>query len=460
MKNDIRAAHLLCIGYAQETDNGGIYEIGNGWIHRRILRLANSIDTTSIINVINGEEYLEESTCEFSIELIGPYEECKLVPKDFEFVKLERPHWTDHIKQLRFELQAEVGGEDLDLALCYEVRSGDNRMHKWLEIGELTGWQVGDVVLEELKLSSAVEPVRPAGSADAAGSRFVHGEYSESLAEYWGCTEGIYALGNEQDFEIMFNAASNLSVTQSIGRDSESRVTTGKAVIGTYRGLPEYGFYSYRQALLEECQAQAYALNAPESSASTQSAAQLRSSVYRAAWQTPYQWMDFGELGVWLSSAGELSRSEFLHVLLSLLGILGDQHIASLSDFAPDQQSQDAVKKAADFLVKHSDYFGDYRHLLGNPDGTLVDGHAHFSGDSGFMILVNPGDETTSVELPLKEPGLWLAPTGKQKLSDFSSLEVGVPMDDARTDKAPQIALAPGEVRIIGVNIKVDSQKE
>ena len=34
----------------------------------------------------------------------------------------------------------------------------------------------------------------------------------------------------------------------------------------------------------------------------------------------------------------------------------------------------------------------------------MVDVHAHFLDESGFIILINPSEETTLVDLPLNEP--------------------------------------------------------
>jgi hypothetical protein len=59
------------IGFAQDIPGGHVFEIGNGAIHRRIHCIAGRIGTTSLANVVNGEEYLEETVSEFAIEVTG-----------------------------------------------------------------------------------------------------------------------------------------------------------------------------------------------------------------------------------------------------------------------------------------------------------------------------------------------------------------------------------------------------
>ncbi len=59
------------IGYIQEIPGGIVFEIGNGWVQRRIHCISDKIGTTSIVNVVNGEEYLESTNSEFAISLQG-----------------------------------------------------------------------------------------------------------------------------------------------------------------------------------------------------------------------------------------------------------------------------------------------------------------------------------------------------------------------------------------------------
>lgn len=462
MKDEITPTHGVCIGFAQETENGGIYELGNGWIHRRIIRLGGAVTTSSLMNVVNGEEYLVESPVEFSIELLGPYEELTLLSSEFEFAGVSTPIWTDEAKQLRFALTAEVSGEILDVVLIYEARATEDRMRKWLEIGSLIGWEIVDVVLESLQLAGEIESVRPIASIERQEQeigRFRYREYSDSVVEFWGCTEGIYALSAADESEVVCNAENRFTVIQTLNCSTENPVITAPAILGAYRGLPEYGFYVYRRAKALECKLKPITLTPPSEPIGILSTAVMRAEIYNFAWQNPIAWLDSSDLRSWLNDAGRLSRGEYLHIVLSLIGLLRKEEMELLENLVPDVESANAVKHARAFSENFGRYFSDYRHLMMEPDGVLVDAHAHFMDESGFIVLVNPSEETVMVELPLNEPGLWLSIVRKHRLADWSSLSIGVPMDDSKTVPAPQIGLAPYEVRIIGVNLPTDSQR-
>ncbi len=459
MKDEITPTHKVCIGFAQETENGGIYELGNGWIHRRIIRLGGAVTTTSLMNVVNGEEYLVESENEFSIELTSPYEELTLLSSEFEFVGVSTPVWTDEAKQLRFALSAEVSGETLDVVLLYEARAGEDRMRKWLEIGSLLGWEIGEVILEDLQLTGMIESIRPIASTERGeqeNTRFRYREYSDSVVEFWGCTEGIFAISPAEESEVICNIENRFTVTQIMNCSTESPVTTEPAILGAYRGLPEYGFYVYRRARALECKPKPVMLTPPDEPIGAKSAAILRAQIYNLGWQTPVTWMDSSDLYGWLNGAARLSRGEYLHIVLSLIGLLRKEEMELLESLAPDEESANAVKSAKAFMKDFGRYFPDYRHMLSEPDGEIVDAHAHFLDESGFIILINPSEETIMVDLPLNEPGIWLSLTRKHRLADWSSLSVGVPMDESKTEPGPQIGLAPYEVRIIGVNLPVE----
>ena len=76
-------------------------------------------------------------------------------------------------------------------------------MRKWLQIGSLIGWEIGDVVLEDLQLTGMIESVRPISSAERQENevgRFRYREYSDSLVEFWAALKAYshYPLPRSQ----------------------------------------------------------------------------------------------------------------------------------------------------------------------------------------------------------------------------------------------------------------------
>ena len=126
---------------------------------------------------------------------------------------------------------------------------------------------------------------------------------------------------------------------------------------------------------------------------------------------------------------------------------------AAINDGYWKRLERGEITKKEVLIGRFREFFENYDHILSYPDGSRPDGSAHFIGNRGFFVLINPTDSEQSVTLPLAEKSLALSAGGVYKLTDFTSLTTPVPMDNATLTAPPTIDLIPREVRIIGVNI-------
>jgi len=123
-----------------------------------------------------------------------------------------------------------------------------------------------------------------------------------------------------------------------------------------------------------------------------------------------------------------------------------------VAERAESARQPDAQEMA--FKARFADYFSSYRHVLGFPDGVNVEGWAYFKDEAGLLILVNPGDSTQTLALPLSEPSLELERDVEVTIDDWSSLIEGQMMDAADLASPPDVSLEPGEVRIFAINLR------
>ena len=123
------------IGFAQEIPGGFVFEIGNGWITRRIHCISGRIATTSLANGVNCEEYLDETLAEFEIILTGEGQRVTLDHKEFKLTGYQTPNWDDSTRTLQLVCVADVNDTKLPISVFYEIRAGEDFTRKWLKIG-------------------------------------------------------------------------------------------------------------------------------------------------------------------------------------------------------------------------------------------------------------------------------------------------------------------------------------
>lgn len=261
------------IGFAQEMPGGYVFEVGNGWITRRIHCIAGRIGTTSLENGSHAEEYLEETFTEFEIVLTGEGQRVTLEAKDFKFTGYETPQWDDSVRRLQLSLETELNGTKLAISVFYEAIAGEDFTRKWLEIQPcgLENWIIRRVTLEKMRFRELVEgvvphsryPSRYENSEDKVHSqpeeviieepekRFVFGDTSRGVLGYWGYGEGLYFFTESLTGEEIFHRPTGLLMKQCDWAPLTEGLTTGPAVIGAYKGSPEIGFKRYNEHLLK-----------------------------------------------------------------------------------------------------------------------------------------------------------------------------------------------------------------
>ena len=261
----------IALGFAQEIPGGFVFEIGNDWIQRRIYSIGGRVATTSLVNVINGEEYLESIDSEFEIALAGEGQTAVLDFKDFQLQGYETPEWNNNIRTLKLNLMADVNDCTLAISLYYSARAGDDFIRKWLVIYpcDLVGWTIREVTLEKIKLKELVEGVIPLpryphrfdNSEDRVHSepdkvnvsepqrRFIFGDSARAVVTYWGYNEGLFFFSESILGLESFSKSRGLIIGQREYTPLTDGLTTGAAVTGAYRGAPEVGLKRYNEYL-------------------------------------------------------------------------------------------------------------------------------------------------------------------------------------------------------------------
>ena len=682
------------IGFAQEIAGGYVFELGNSWIQRRIHCISGRIGTTSLVNCINCEEYLDETVEEFEITIAGEGQIVKLSYKDFTFKGYSTPNWDVDTRTIEIRLEASVNGRPLNASVFYEARAEDDSIRKWVKIEPcgLDNWVIIEVKVENMKFKEMVEGVTPqtryskryqnhednvhispdkANTAEPA-KRFIYGDSSRAVLSYWGYGEGLYFFMESLFGEETFHRPAGLVMKQRDWAPLSEGLTTGAAVIGAFAGAPEVGFKRYDEHLLKNWCAvdgkslpvswstwlvtlknnhpvlsnydrlflleyidlikdagfydvlhldlgweaemplkvdsskfsnglgeivrrakesagldMSYWINPFSSSywksdlesehpeylvpdkVSTRSGAAAacvmtkyydyvkrridslisehnareiywdgcdwnipdcksnnhdhenseelkikatkrlaklcdeahkirkdliisgfnlpfnnhrlcaldqeqisdthefptiqseliqRQQIYQMAWEHPYKAVRGSWYGVNYTNAGEDNLSkrplhELIHAQMSMIGNGLVQAGGSIDFKQADGDYIEFLKKLFAFRKRFETYFDTYQHVLGFPDGKQIDGEGHVVGGSGFIVLINPTNQTLSVKIPLDEPELELDKEKKHKLSDWSGLTHSVPLDPAKIKNAPEIELVPLEVKYISINI-------
>ncbi len=423
--------------------------------------IAGRIGTTSLVNAAHCEEYLEEILSEFRLHLTGPNGSIVLDSMDFTLESWTTPEWTDGNRILQLQMAARLDDEPLQVSLLYEASAGASAIRKGLivEPGAPHGWILERVDLEMMKLKELVEGVTPAqrfrrpeeGSYDDSpiipevdvfdsSRRMVFGDHSKSVLSYWGYNEGLFVFVESEQGEEWFDRPVGLVLSQKMHDFIADGVSVGPALIGGYVGLAEVGFNRYRDAvarywqdaevlekrpLLSEARDGGFPENhTPDMVAPIEYLriplipdVNTRRRIYELAWDRPFS------------------------------AVLDEVVESAESAREPDPRE-------IAFKARFADYFGSYRHVLGFPDGVNIDGWAYFRDEAGLLILVNPGDSAQATTLPLSEASLELGGEGTVEIDDWSSLEQGETMGKADPADPPELVLAPGEIKIIGINLR------
>lgn len=263
----------IAIGFVQEIPGGYVFEIGNGWLQRRIHCIQKHIGTTSLVNSVNVEEYLEQTVAEFALVIQGEGQSVELDFRDFEMDGYETPEWDDNTRTIEIRLSTEINDVRLQISVFYRARAGEDFISKWITIHpcELEGWVVGSVTLESMRFKEMVEGIIPLGrytkkyanheddvhgepdkvNTENPEKRFEFGDLARAVVTYWGYDEGLYFFTESLTGEEVFHRPTGLLMKHRDYTPLTKGLTTGAAVIGGYAGKPEIGFKRYTQHLMK-----------------------------------------------------------------------------------------------------------------------------------------------------------------------------------------------------------------
>lgn len=261
------------IGFVQDIPGGLVIEIGNGWVHRRVHGISGRIGTTSLSNMLNGEEYLEETAAEFEITIAGEGQRVTLDYKDFIIKGYETPAWNDDRKTIEVILEAQLNDVPLIVSVFYEALADADFIKKWIVVHpcELDGWTIRSVTLENMRFKEMVEGVTPKpryprmhpnhednphvepDKVDTAdpGTPLEFGDSARAVLSYWGYGEGLYFFTESLMGEEIFYRPTGLIMKHKDCVPLTEGLTTGAAIIGGYAGAPELGFKRYNEHLMQ-----------------------------------------------------------------------------------------------------------------------------------------------------------------------------------------------------------------
>ena len=260
------------IGFAQEIPGGFVFEIGNGWLGRRIHCINGRIGTTSLVHNTNSEEYIDQINSEFAIEISGEGQRITLDFKDFAYKGYETPNWDDQTRTVEVKLEAELNGKPLNASVFYEAKADTNYISKWVRVEpcDLENFVVRSVTIEDMRFKEMVEGVVPQtrylrqydnhedkvhNDADKANTaepdkRFMFGDAARAVLTYWGYGEGLFFFAQSLLGDESFNRPTGLVMKEREYAPLTEGLTTGPAIIGAYAGAPEVGFKRYNEHLL------------------------------------------------------------------------------------------------------------------------------------------------------------------------------------------------------------------
>ncbi|MEN6416158.1 MAG: alpha-galactosidase [Armatimonadota bacterium] len=261
------------IGFVQDIPGGIVFEIGNSWLVRRVHGISGRIGTTSFTNVLNSEEYLEETLAEFEIVISGEGQTVSLDFRDFIITSCSTPNWDDGLKTIEVRLESDLNGVKLPVSVFYESRAGTDFIRKWITIHpcDIEGWTIRSVTIENMRFKEMVEGVTPQPryikthanhednvhiepeNVNAAESQrpFAFGDSARAVLSYWGYGEGLYFFTESLTGEESFYRPTGLMMKHIDCVPLTEGLTTGAAVIGGYAGPPEIGFKRYSRHLME-----------------------------------------------------------------------------------------------------------------------------------------------------------------------------------------------------------------
>ena len=259
-------------GFAQEIPGGFVFEIGNGWITRRVYATSGRLATASVLNNSHGEEYLDETVSEFEIEITGHAQRVVLESKDFKSTGYETHAWDDTRRTVEARLETDLNGVCLRVSVFYEAEAGEDFIRKWVTVHpcELDGWVIRSVTVENMKLREMVEGVVPQTrylqqyenhedrvhsepdkcNTAEPGQRFMFGDLARAVVAFWGYGEGLFFFMQSLLGKEVYHRPKGLSMRQREFVPLTEGVTTGPAVIGAYAGPPEIGFKRYNEFLM------------------------------------------------------------------------------------------------------------------------------------------------------------------------------------------------------------------
>ncbi|MEI7555014.1 alpha-galactosidase [Candidatus Chlorohelix sp.] len=270
------------VRFADNWQGDKLLEIGNGAIQREVLfGNEGGAISTSLQNLLTGQEYLSSSGAEFRItlshELAGePDNNVVLDSGMFRATAFELPVQGITGSVARVQLEGEFQGAFVKVWLYYQALSAENFIRKWIEVApfEAPDWVIKQVILEDWQAIPTLEPIAPAqrfaqtfGSAepnydasivkkqvnlDSLSERYFVANESNAIAALHNQKEGLYFFDESLFGDELFTNKGNLKIGNTDFVEPAKGFRSGSSVLGAWRGNLELGFKRYNEYIYNQ----------------------------------------------------------------------------------------------------------------------------------------------------------------------------------------------------------------
>jgi hypothetical protein len=255
-------------GTVEESSTQQVLEIGNGSVKRTVI-MSNSggIYTSSILNRLTGAEYLAKSRSEFTLtfshELAGDPTQQNVTSDNAVVTGYRWIAQSNEHQLIEIQLNSSFEGTPFSVLLYYEALGGQNFVRKWLVVPPFNGqgWAVVKSTLEDWQPDENLGPLTPSSRYSAVyadgqtdlnapdsvitanpDNRYESAERSNAVAMHRNGQEGFYFFQESLFGQENFSHSEGLTLSNADFVEPSQGFTSGRSVIGLWRGPAEFGF--------------------------------------------------------------------------------------------------------------------------------------------------------------------------------------------------------------------------
>jgi hypothetical protein len=269
-------ANSPAFGSVEKVDGQDVLAIGNGAVKRTVVMgSTKGIYTSSFLNRLTNTEYMGQTGPEFQLafsrELQADTGGAGVMTSDE--AKVTGYRWIEQspAKQLiEIQLSCIFQGMPFQTSLFYEALNGQSFVRKWLVVKPFNGlgWAITKVTLEDWQPNASLDPLAPTTRYTTLyptgqinfdqpesvvtanpSSRFAPANSSQAVGLHRNGQEGFFFFQESLFGEEEFSRNQGLKLSNNDFVEPVAGFTSGRSVIGAWRGSPELGFKRYNEYL-------------------------------------------------------------------------------------------------------------------------------------------------------------------------------------------------------------------